>query len=321
MSQSTDTFAGLPAASLTQLSLAALGEVRIALLGAAEASPYKPGTQSHSANAPAALRAAAKSFARQTGQYDFDLEDALVGAEGQTYGMADCGDIATDAGDPAGNQTRIMAAVRAVLDAGAVPVVLGGDDSVPIPVFRAFAGRGPFTVVQIDAHADWGDVIQGNPDGYGSTMRRAAELPHVTGMVQVGLRGLGSGGAWQIEDARAWGSHLVTMRDISRYGMDAALHFLPEGGDVLVTIDCDGLDPAVLPAVNMPTPGGLNYQHVMDLLRGVAARGRIAGFCLVEFVPERDDAHRLCALTAARIVAVALGLIRRSQEQMAQIRR
>ena len=85
------------------------------------------------------------------------------------------------------------------------PVVLGGDDSVPIPVFAAYEGRGPLCIVQVDAHVDWGDVIKGNPFGYGSTMRRAAELPWITGMVQVGIRGLGSGTADQIEDAKAWG--------------------------------------------------------------------------------------------------------------------
>ena len=59
-----------------------------------------------------------------------------------------------------------------------------------IPIFAAYAGRGPLTIVQVDAHVDWGDVIKGNPYGYGSTMRRAAELPWITGMVQVGIRGL-----------------------------------------------------------------------------------------------------------------------------------
>jgi agmatinase len=298
------TFAKLPSASFE-----ALDGVSIAVFGASEASPYKPDKPSHSANAPAALRAASAGFAGQLRQFDFDLEDALFGPGGETWGMADLGDIATDRHDAEGNRRRITNATRAVVQAGAAPVILGGDDSVPIPWFGGFEGTGPYTVLQVDAHADWADVIQQNPYGYGSTMRRAAEMPWVTNMVQVGTRGLGSGDECQIRDARAWGSHLITMRDIRQDGIAAALAHVPQGAQVLISVDCDGLDPAVLPAVNMPTPGGLTYQDMMALLTGVAAKARIAGLALVELVPERDDPHKLSALTAARLVAVTLGLM------------
>jgi agmatinase len=255
------------------------------------------------------LRAASANFAGQLGQFDFDLEKTLFGADGDMRGMVDCGDLFTDRYDAPGNRQRITEATRKILDAGARPLILGGDDSVPIPWFAGFEPGGPYTVLQVDAHADWADVILDNPFGYGSTMRRAAELPWITGMVQVGTRGLGSGGAWQMDNARSWGSHLVTMRDIRRDGINAALSFIPERAKVLVSIDCDGLDPAVLPAVNMPTPGGLTYQDMIELLTGIAAKASIEGLALVEFVPERDDPHRLSALTAARLAAVAMGLM------------
>ena len=134
-------------------------------------------------------------------------------------------------------------------------------------------------------------------------------MPWITGMVQLGTRGLGSGGAWQMEDARRWGSQLVTMRNIRRDGIAAALSLIPNGAQLLVSIDCDGMDPAVLPAVNMPTPGGLTYQDMMELLTGATAKASIAGLALVEFVPERDDPHCLSALTAARLAAVTMGLM------------
>ena len=184
---------------------------------------------------------------------------------------------------------RITAAVRRILIAGAVPVVLGGDDSVPIPVFQAYEGRGPLTVVQIDAHVDWGDVIKGNPFGYGSTMRRVSENGRwIKGMVQVGMRGLGSGSPDQIEDARRWGSRLVSAPAFRQHGVEQVLKHIPAGADCLVTIDCDGLDPSIMPAVGMPTPGGLLYQDVLDLLHGIVATARVIGFCLVEFVPDKD---------------------------------
>ena len=300
----TPTFARLPKVEPERLA-----EVTAAIVGICEGSPYKPGVVSHSANAPAALRLASDGFAGQLRQCDFDLGRPLFGDQGETFGMVDIGDIATNASDPAGNRDRITAGIRKILEAGAVPVVLGGDDSVPIPVLQAYEGRGPFTVLQIDAHADWGDVIQGNPFGYGSPMRRASEMPWITGMVQIGMRGLGSGDAWQIRDAKTWGSHLVESRRFHAEGVEAALAYIAPGSEVLISIDCDGLDPAVLPAVNMPTPGGLTYEDMMAILHGAAAKARIAGFMLTELVPERDDTYKLSALTAARLVSVALGLI------------
>lgn len=302
------TFIALPSVSLD-----AIGGARLVVLGAAEASPYKPGEASHSANAPRILREASHAFASSLGQFDFDLDATMFPASGDCRGMVDAGDVATDAADPKGSSARITAAVRQVLAQGAIPIVLGGDDSVPIPVLRAFEDQAPLVILQIDAHVDWGDVIQGNPTGYGSTMRRAAECSWVTGMVQVGIRGLGSGGAWQLEDARRWGSTLVTSYALHRDGVAAALRHIPQGCRCFVSIDVDGLDPSVLPAVAMPTPGGLTYEDVISLLKGVVAKATIAGLALVEYVPERDDPLRLSGITAARIVAVVMGLIIEAQ--------
>ncbi|KZE18667.1 MULTISPECIES: arginase family protein [Sphingomonas] len=298
------TFAALPAADID-----ALDQPSIVLFGASEATPYDDGEPSHSAEAPAAVRAASLGFARQLSQIDFDLGFTPFPDPNDARGVVDVGDVDTRPQDAAGNRERIEATTRTVLNAGAVPILLGGDDSVPIPFASAFADHGPLTVVQIDAHVDWGDDIRGEPLGYGSPMRRLAEMPHVTGMVQVGVRGLGSGGAWQIEDARGWGSRIVTAYDLIRGGIDAAIDQVPAGGRYLVSIDCDGIDPAVFPAVAMPTPGGLRYEEVVLLLTALAERGEIAGLVLAEYVPARDDPHRLCAAMAARIVAVTMGLV------------
>lgn len=298
------TFIGLKRVALDKLASA-----RVAVLGASEASPYVTGVASHSAQAPLAIRQGSAEFAASLEQFDFDLDATLFPDKGDDRGMVDCGDVPTSAFDPEGNRARIRDAVAAVLRAGAVPIMLGGDDSVPIPMLQAYEDFGPVTILQIDAHVDWGDVIQGNPVGYGSTMRRAAEFPWVRGMVQVGIRGLGSGAKWQHDDARAWGSRLITSYDLHRDGLETALAHIPAGIPCVTCIDLDGLDPAVFPAVAMPTPGGLTYEDVVGLMRGVAAKTRIAGLALVEYVPERDDRHRLSALTAARIAAVAMGCV------------
>ena len=299
------TFMGLP-----ERDPDALTGAQVAVMGASEASPYVPGEPSHSAGAPDALRAASMLFARQLLHHDFDLGATLFPNPHEQRSHVDIGDIPTDAGAPEANRTRIAERVRSVLAAGAVPIVLGGDDSVPIPVLQGFDQAGPICVVQVDAHVDWADVLRDNPWGYGSPMRRASEMPWVTAMVQAGIRGLGSGAAWQYDDACRWGSRIFTSHQIRRDGMVQVIEAIPEGAACVLSIDCDGIDPAVLPAVAMPTPGGLDYHEMIALVHGIAARGRLAGLILAEYVPERDDPHRLSGLTAARIAAVATGVAR-----------
>ena len=299
------TFLKLPHAPLD-----ALPATPVVVLGAAEATPYDAAVASHSAAAPGAIRAASQAFAGQVFQHDFDLDRALLAkGEDRVRIGVDAGDVPTDVKDAPGNRARIAASVAQVLAAGAKPVVLGGDDSVPIPVAAGFEGYGPLTVVQIDAHVDWADAIRGEPNGYGSPMRRVAALPWVTGMIQFGIRGLGSGEAWQHEDARAWGDRIVTAREWRRRGAGAVLAERPAGERYLLCVDCDGIDPAVFPAVAMPTPGGPGYDDCVDLLHALATRGEIVGVVLAEYVPERDDSRRLSGQIAARLLTVAMGLM------------
>src|ERR687887_649711 len=200
------TFSGFPSAARAERG-------QIAVLGIEHATPYESGKPSHSAGAPAALRAALAGYNRLADHYDFDIGGLRPDS------AVDCGDLPGDPADSPGNREAITAAVRALLDVDAIPVVLGGDDSVPIPMFRAFEARGPLTVVQIDAHLDWRDEVRGERYGYSSTMRRASEMPWIRRMVQVGLRGIGSARAGEVADAHAWGSRLVPAADVHRQGI------------------------------------------------------------------------------------------------------
>jgi agmatinase len=87
---------------------------------------------------------------------------------------------------------------------------------------RGFDDGGPLYVVQLDAHLDWRDEINGVRDGLSSPMRRASELPFVSGMAQIGIRGVGSARLAEVEAARAWGSAIISMTDLRRDGVAAA---------------------------------------------------------------------------------------------------
>jgi len=297
------TFLALPKASISEAARA-----DVAILGAPAATPY-PSVGPYCAGGPAAIRAGIANWAGARDHMDFDLGGTMVAAG---TSAVDCGDLAWDAVDAAGNRAGITDAARTLLDGGAVPVVIGGDDSIPIPLFQAFEGRGRFTVVQIDAHIDWRDEVEGLKLGLSSTMRRASEMGWIERIIQVGARGTGSARVSDYRDARGAGVRFFFADAVHERGIEPVLAEVPAGSAVLFTVDCDGLDPAIMPAVIGPAPGGLSYWQAVGLMRGVAKKARIAAFDIVEFMPERDQQQR-GALTAARLVANAIGLITRQR--------
>lgn len=279
---------------------------RAVIFGAGHGSTYPGKDSSGQALAADAIRAASQDDAALVEHWDFDLGGPLF--DGKPVCCVDTGDVATTMHDNAGNRARIEAKTREVLALPAVPILLGGDDSVVIPFLAGFADHGPVWILQIDAHIDWRDEVHGERHGYSSPMRRASEMAHVAGMVQVGLRSVGSARLAEIEAARRYGSRFVTARAVHAEGVEAALQHIPEGARVVVTLDCDGLDPGIMPGVAARTPGGLTYTQAIDLIAGLGGRARILGFDLVELYPPADI-DGLSALTAARLLVNVIGTI------------
>jgi len=288
---------------------------QVVILGAPEATPYETGKPSHSGEAPAAVRSAVARQADWLGHHDFDTGRTV--AETHAGQVVDAGDVAGSPGTPAENRAAITAAVGRILANGATPIVLGGDDSVPIPFFTAFKGHGPIWVVQVDAHIDWRHERFGETMGWSSPMRRASEMDWVAGIVQIGIRGIGSAYPEDLRDAEDWGAKIVTAREIHRAGMETALHHIPANARVVLSLDLDGLEPAIMPGVLARAPGGLTYWQIVDLLDGLADTRIIAGCAIVELAPSRDVSG-ISALTAARIVCNAIDAVQRSKANNAR---
>jgi len=286
------TFLNLPAADPTSVT------ADIAILGVPHGFPYSnAGASAGCADAPAAIRRRSARLAPFVTHHDFDTGSAMLPRPER---VVDCGDVAGDPSDGPGNVARAQATVRTLLERGAIPIVLGGDDSIPIPVLAAYANHGPLIVLQVDAHLDFRDEVHGVTHGYSSPMRRASEMSHVSRVVQVGLRGVGSARPSDVADARAAGGLLVTAREVRERGVASVLAELPEGSSVFISFDLDGLDPSLCPAVSAPAPGGLSWDEAGDLLSGTAARCRVVGAAFTELVPERDPTG-YSALVAARL--------------------
>jgi agmatinase len=284
------------------------GGFNAAVFGAPHGTPYRGIDNRVHATAPNAFRTALAGDGEWLDHWDYDFGGPLLG-NGKCR-VADLGNLPTKTRDGKGNRKLIEAQTRKILKAGAVPLMFGGDDSTPIPFIAAFSGSRPLTILQIDAHIDWREERYGERFGFSSTMRRASEQSHVWRIVQAGARGIGSARHEEVNIANQWGAHIFTSRHIHHKGLSDILETIPEDSDCLITLDCDALDTSEMPAVAHPSPGGLTYMQVIDLIAGVADKARIAGFTMVEFVPKRDRDGAF-AHTAGRIAANVIGHIAR----------
>jgi len=299
------TFLGFPAVELDMVA-----DARAAILGIPYGVAYPdPGLTAGCTEAPAAIRARSTRAARFVEHHDFELDGPMLPV-GSGFRAVDAGDVPGTLEDGPGNHRAAEAAVATILRSGAVPIILGGDDSISIPVLRAYADRGPLWILQVDAHLDFRHEVDGVRDGYSSPMRRASELPHVAGIVQVGLRGVGSARTADVADARARGNVLITARELRERGVAWAIDQVPLDASVFVAFDCDGLDPSVMPAVSGLAPGGLSYHEAVALLQGAARRGRVVGAAFTELIPARD-VNELSALVVVRLVSCLIGELAR----------
>lgn len=267
-----------------------------AVIGLPRGVPY-PNRAAGATDAPAAIRARSARFGRMLGHHDFDLGRALA-PDGRNP-VADVGDVAAESA---------TASVRAVLARGATPIVLGGDDSITALSIRAFEGHGPLTVLQIDAHIDYRDEVEGVREGYSSPMRRAAEMPWVARIVHCGTRGVGSARPEDVRATLARGNAIFTAAEVRSRGIEPVLAEFPPAGRYYIAFDCDGLDPAVMPGTGAPLPGGLSFDDAAALLTGLARRGKVAGISFAEHFPALD-VNGITALAIVRLVIQLVGAI------------
>jgi agmatinase len=226
---------------------------------------------------------------------------------GQDVTVVDCGNVTSERDDPAAHYRRAESAARRIQAAGATLIGIGGDHGVSIPLMRALeeAGRS-VTLVHVDAHLDWRDEINGEKEGYSSPIRRASEMPWIGGIVQIGMRGIGSARDEEVDAAKAYGADIITAYDLEAMGMDAVLERVPDGGPYYLTIDADGVDPALMPGVIAPTPGGLDWFQLHRLVHGLAGKGPLLGMDLVEIAPAYD-VRDLTLINAERLICNFIG--------------
>ena len=276
-----------------------------AVLGA----PFDFGTQFRPGArfGPRSIREASTLFSfGHAGAYDH--EDDVTYLENDKVRIVDIGDADIVHTDTVKSHANIETGVRAILKAGAVPIVLGGDHSINIPCINAFSDAEPFHLVQIDAHLDFVDERHGVRYGHGNPMRRAAEKEYVTGLSQIGIRNVSSTARDGYVDARKMGSDIVSVRQFRKMGVEKMLGRIPKGKRYYVTIDIDGFDPSIAPGTGTPSHGGFLYYEVLELLDGLTRRGSVIGVDLVEVAPDYDPTGSTQTL-AAQLLLNLIGRI------------
>lgn len=276
----------------------------VAVLGA----PYDFGTQFRAGArfGPRAVREASTLFSfGHGGAYDFEDDATYLGADVRIVDLGDADIVHTDT---TRSHANIKTGVNAMLDAGAFPVVIGGDHSINIPCIDAFEGRGDIHILQIDAHLDFVDERHGVRNGHGNPMRRAAEKPYVTGLTQVGIRNVSSTAKEGYADARAMGSDIISVRQMRALGPQGVIDRIPKDAKVYVTLDIDGFCPSIAPGTGTPSHGGFLYYDVLEMLQAVAKRHDIVGIDLVEVAPDFDHTGGT-AILAAQILLNFLGFV------------
>jgi agmatinase len=274
----------------------------VAVLGV----PNDMGTQwrSGARMGPRAIREASTLFSfGHGGAYDHEADVTyLMESEVRIVDVGDADIVHTDM---ATSHANTEAAVRRILDQGAMPVVLGGDHSVHAPVMSAFAARGPLHIVHF---LDFVDERHGVRYGHGNPLRRASEMQHVAGMTQLGIRNVSSSNRLDYEAARASGSTILSVRDVRRLGTEGVLAQIPDSRPFYITIDIDGFDPSIAPGTGTPSHGGFTYYEVLEIIEGVAAMGEVVGMDLVEVAPPYDPTG-ITSVLAAQLLMNAIGFV------------
>ena len=231
--------------------------------------------------------------------------------------VVDAGDLMMPGGDLAASLTVLREATEKISQAGAIPVILGGDHSIASADVAGIAnhrGHGKISMIHFDAHADTGEEHFGALIGHGTPMRRLIEDGYMRGdrFLQLGLRGY-----WPDHATLAWmrdqGMRSYEMTEIHHRGLNTVLDesfaTLTDGCDgVFLSVDIDVVDPGMAPGTGTPEPGGMTSRELLEAVRRICLELPVVGMDIVEVAPAFDSAD-ITAILANRVVLEALSAI------------
>ncbi len=253
---------------------------------------------------PAAVREMSAMLRAYNPALDVNVYDVLS--------AIDYGDLPVVPGYIEDSYARIEEGLSPVLEAGGLPICIGGDHSITLAELRAVAKKyGPVGFVQFDSHTDTWDEYFGRKYTHGTPFRRAVEegLIDTARAIQVGMRG-SLYGPEDYDQARALGFEVWPTDDVRRVGIPVVSEAIRRrlgGGPVFLSFDIDFIDPSFAPGTGTPEIGGFTSREAQEFVRGLAGVNLVA-MDLVEVLPAYDPAG-ITALIAANIIFEALSVI------------
>jgi agmatinase len=225
--------------------------------------------------APTAIRQASCEIEDFDMLEDFDLREIQV---------ADYGDVEVSFGNAEETLKRTSETTKEILDAGAVPCLIGGEHTISYFALNGFE-RKPFYLV-FDAHLDFHDDYINNRLSHACSIRRATDLLGIENVLAVGIR---SGGKEEVKDAKKLGLNYIDYNDCKDIDtLKIKILDAVKGRDVYLSIDADVLDPKEAPGVCNPEPPGFTFEEmvgILDVLKDV----KLAGMDITEVTPEYDS--------------------------------
>lgn len=294
-----------------------LEELHVAIVGA----PYD-GSVTAEAGA-----AEAPDVLRQVSSRGWPHAEGFVSLRGLK--LRDLGDAAVLESDAEATQRAITAMVEPIVEAGAVPLVLGGDHSITSAVVSAFRSRADLGVLWFDSHPDLMDTfgsLRGKAESrwsHACPLRRICELPNVRAenVLLLGVRDLIPA---ELDYIRERDTQVLYARDLSHLSPEAVVAAIERKfaavPEVYISFDIDVLDPAFAPGTGVPIPGGISSRYLYDVLLRLFEREqqcrrdsgrhvlRVAGFDVVEIAPPLD-VGRMTSLAGMGIIAHVLGYL------------
>jgi agmatinase len=192
----------------------------------------------------------------------------------------------------------IYAATRQIFDKGLTPILLGGEHTISIGAIRAAFEKFPdLHVIHVDAHADLRETYEGNAYSHACVMKRVHDLG--VPIHSVGVRALSVEESVFIRDKKI---HVLfdTQRQQQKEWVPDFLDRVPRNAPIYLSIDVDGLDPAMIPHTGTPVPGGLSWYEILELCRNITQRFNLKGFDVVELSP--NEASHASDFLAAKLI-------------------
>ncbi len=229
---------------------------------------------------------------------NMELYDIETDSEVYTKGIATL-DPVTENASPEAMSDAVEMKVDALLNDKKFPVILGGEHSVSIGAFRAFAKHYEnYSVLQLDAHSDMRDSYEGSDHNHACVMARAKEMATVA---QVGIRSSCIEEKHNIEPDRIFYTHEIKESSNWMYDVSEKLN-----DNVYITIDLDVFDPAYMPSTGTPEPDGMNYREVINFLKLINERHNIIGLDVVELCP--NDINKAPDFLASKLIYQILSM-------------